>query len=273
MTIKHPNNKKIYSRRKKYLMVIYAIFATLFIVFLFMSVGKLKIEEEELPLEDHGVQIMIDGLENTSLNDKNDVNIVNVSTPAIGLYKERDEKVLQQTDVVENPKLSPQDKMFIILVNYGVSEMNAKQIVKATFEELTLLERYGFTYMDVLALIYAESSFKNHKPYWDNGGYATGYFSLHDSALYRVKQDYKDEFKQFKHASELLNSPYYQTKVALRYLYILSNIAKKNGYSDVKYVALSYYNGRTKDVYDNAYIRLFKNRYSKIRKDVSLLNG
>jgi hypothetical protein len=193
------------------------------------------------------------------------------TTPTTILVKiQNKEKTKQETYdiVITNDTNTQQIKMYLALRYFGVSEQNSKQIVKATFEELPNLSKYGFTYEDVLTVIYLESSFKNHSPYYDNGGIAVGYFSIHNIALERVKKQYPQEFSHIKSNGDLLKSPYYQTKVALRYMYIIiqTEVKDHEQYSNIKYYVLSRYNGRTTNLYNNAYIRVFNDRLSQVKR-------
>jgi hypothetical protein len=185
------------------------------------------------------------------------------STTSLTLNNKEKPNTKNSTDISTQPMI-----MYSTLRYFGISEENTKQIVKATFEELPNIEKYGFTYKDVIALIYLESTFKNHSPYWDNHGEAVGYFSIHNSALNRVKQQYPKEFGHIKSNKDLLKSPYYQTKVALRYIYIIiqSEIKdpKPEKYPNIKYYALSRYNGRISNLYNNVYIKAFNDRLSQV---------
>ncbi len=185
-----------------------------------------------------------------------------IETSTTSLEIKNEEKIKQKTNIETQQMI-----MYSTLRHFGISEQNTRQITKATFEELPNISKYGFTYEDVIALIYLESAFKNHSPYWDNHGVAVGYFSIHNVALNRVKKHYPHEFGHIKNNKDLLKSPYYQTKVALRYIYIIiqSEIKDSEKYCNLKYYVLSRYNGRTTNLYDNVYIRIFKNRLSQVK--------
>jgi uncharacterized protein YpmB len=197
------------------------------------------------------------------------------STTSLVTYKiQNEEKVKQDNNIIitttndiKTHIKTQQMIMYSTLIYFGISDQNAKQIVKATFEELPNIEKYGFTYEDVIALIYLESTFRNRSPYWDNNGEAVGYFSIHNVVLDRVKKQYPKEFGHIKNNRELLKSPYYQTKVSLRYIYIIiqSEVKDPKQHHNIKCYALSRYNGRTTNLYNNTYIRVFNDRLSQVK--------
>ena len=206
----------------------------------------------------------------TEMYTTTDIDDIETTSTTTLVKTQNKEKTKQETYdiVITNDTNTQQIKMYLVLRYFGVSEQNTKEIVKATFEELPNLSKYGFTYEDVVALIYLESSFKNHSPYYDNGGIAVGYFSIHNIALERVKKQYPQEFGHIKSNRDLLKSPYYQTKVALRYMYIIiqSEIKNPEQHSNIKYYVLSRYNGRTTNLYNNSYIRAFNDRLSQVKR-------
>jgi len=206
----------------------------------------------------------------TEMYTTTDIDDIETTSTTTLVKTQNKEKTKQETYdiIITNDTNTQQIKMYLVLRYFGVSEQNTKEIVKATFEELPNLSKYGFTYEDVVALIYLESSFKNHSPYYDNGGIAVGYFSIHNIALERVKKQYPQEFCNIKSNRDLLKSPYYQTKVALRYMYIIiqSEIKNPEQHSNIKYYVLSRYNGRTTNLYNNSYIRVFNDRLSQVKR-------
>lgn len=105
----------------------------------------------------------------------------------------------------------------------------------------------------VLSILETETNVRN---IYGDSGEAVGYFQLHKDAVYYVTNFYpyiKQKVKEIGNHNELLKYPVLQTKIAIRYLFLMEINNK-----DIIH-ALSRYNGQ--ESYINRYVTKVLNNY------------